>query len=81
MPDRRTTHRAKTIKSGTIVYHSGRCTVRCSILDLSPDGARLQPVDPSLVPPSFELRLTDGTTRQCVVTRRTGNLVGVRFLV
>jgi hypothetical protein len=77
--ERRSAARAKTLKTATIVYDRGRCTMVCTVLELSPTGAKLRPQDTIWVPESFDLRLPDGSTRHCDVVRKVRADIAVRF--
>jgi hypothetical protein len=77
--ERRGAARAKTLKTATIVYDRGRCTMVCTILEISPAGAKLRPQDTIWVPESFDLRLPDGSTRHCDVVRKVRTDIAVRF--
>ena len=78
-PERRTASRAKTLKSATIVYDNDRCTMTCTVLEISPTGAKLRPQDTIWVPQSFDLRLPDGTRRHCDVVRKFRTDIAARF--
>lgn len=77
--ERRTASRAKTLKTATIVYDKDRCTMTCTVLEISPGGAKLRPQDSIWVPESFDLRLPDGTRRHCDVVRKFRTDIAVRF--
>ena len=77
--ERRGAARAKTLKTATIVYDHGRCTMTCTVLEISPSGAKLRPQDAIWVPESFDLRLPDGSTRHCDVVRKVRTDLAVRF--
>lgn len=79
-PDKRNSGRKRTIKSGTIVYQRGNCTVKCSILNLSENGALLKPADPMQVPPDFRLVIDFGPTHDCEVVRKSRDQIAVRFV-
>ena len=78
--ERRQSRRAKSIRGAQIVYQNGNCVMDCLILDVSDTGARIRPADLIKCPPSFTLRMTDGSTRPCVVVRRSASELGLRFL-
>ena len=71
--------RRKTIKTATIVFDGGHCTMPCTVLDLSPEGAKLRPSDPMLLPDQFDLHLGDGLVAPCRVVGKRGGDVAVRF--
>jgi hypothetical protein len=77
--ERRTAARAKTLRTGLIIYDEGRCTMSCTILELSPAGAKLRPQDSVWLPESFDLRLPDGTRRHCDVVRKVRTDIAVRY--
>jgi hypothetical protein len=77
--ERRTAARAKTPRTGLIIYDEGRCTMSCTILELSPAGAKLRPQDSVWLPESFDLRLPDGTRRHCDVVRKVRTDIAVRY--
>lgn len=77
--DRRGALRARTIKSGMIVFHQNQCDMECLVLSLSDVGAALQPQDTLNIPDNFVLKIKDGTVHQCQVCWRHGNKLGVRF--
>ena len=77
--DRRGALRARTIKSGLIVFHQNQCDMDCLVLSLSDDGAALQPTDSLNIPDNFVLKIKNGTVHQCRVCWRHGNKLGVRF--
>lgn len=77
--ERRAAARAKTLKTTLIIYDQGRCTMPCTILELSPGGAKLRPQDTIWLPDNFDLRLPDGTRRHCDVVRKVRTDIAVRF--
>lgn len=77
--ERRTAARAKTLRTGLIIYDEGRCTMSCTILELSSTGAKLRPQDSVWLPESFGLRLPDGTRRHCEVVRKDRTDIAVRY--
>lgn len=77
--ERRAAARAKTLKTAMIIYDQGRCTMPCTILEISPEGAMLRPQDTIWVPESFDLRLPDGTRRHCDVVRKVRTDIAVHF--
>jgi hypothetical protein len=78
--DRRHSTRAKTLRNGLIIYDEGRCTMTCTILELSSGGARLRPQDAIWVPASFDLKLPDGSRRHCDVVRKDRSDIAVRYV-
>lgn len=71
--------RKKTLRAATIVYNDAQCTMDCAVLDLSARGARLRPLDPTILPDRFDLRLADDCVVPCTLVRRTGEEVAVDF--
>jgi hypothetical protein len=77
--ERRNAARAKTLKKAMIAYDQGRCTMSCTILEFSADGARLRPQDAFWVPDSFVLHLPNGTRRHCDVVRKDRTDIAVQY--
>jgi PilZ domain len=77
--ERRAKRRMKTIKTGTIIYQNGYCTMPCTVVDLSESGAKIKPADALRVPDSFRLTVTNGQSYACELVRRALNHLGVRF--
>lgn len=78
--ERRNDSRTKTLRSGLITYDQGRCTMACTILEISTGGARLRPQDSIWVPELFELRLPNGSWRSCELVRKDRTDIAVRFV-
>lgn len=78
--DSRRRKREKIFDKAVIVYNDGFCTMDCEVIDYSEDGAKLKPLNPRDCPIYFQLRIKHGPTRNCMVLRRSGRDVGVRFL-
>lgn len=78
--DRRTARRAKTLRTGLIIYDEGRCTMTCMILDQSSAGAKIRPQDSIWLPENFDLRLPDGSRRHCDLVRKERSDVAVRYV-
>lgn len=78
--ERRRASRPYVLKSATIVFNQGNCTMDCQVLDLTKTGARLRPADILLCPKEFTLKLHHGVVHECEVKWRKGNILGVRFL-
>jgi hypothetical protein len=78
--ERRHSRRSRSLLGGKIVFREGRCSMRCLILDISDEGALVQPDDIFLCPKHFELQPRLGAPRQCELVWRKGNKIGVRFL-
>ena len=80
MEERRKLPRARTLKSGKIVFNLHSCVVDCTVRNLTTQGALL--VVPSLVgiPENFELMLeADHARHDCRVMWRGENRLGVEF--
>jgi hypothetical protein len=78
--DRRRSRRSRSLLGGQIIYRDGKCAMRCLILDISDEGALVQPDDMFLCPKTFELKPRLGPARNCETIWRKGNKVGVRFV-
>jgi hypothetical protein len=76
----RRSKREHVFDKAMIVYNDGFCTMDCQVLDYSPEGAKLKPLNPRDCPVYFQLRIKHGPTKNCMVLRRTGRDFGVRFL-
>jgi len=73
-------NREKIFDKAIIVYNDGFCTMDCQVIDYSEDGAKLKALNPRDCPTYFQLRIKHGPTRNCMVLRRNGYEIGVRFL-
>ena len=73
-PDRRRSPRTPTLKEGRIVLLTHNSVIKCTIRNLSPEGALL--VLPSVVgiPDTFQLFIDDAVHLARVVWRGTGKL-------
>lgn len=78
--DRRRAHRHRALMTGRIIFRDGYCSMGCLILNISDEGALLQPDDIFLCPKSFTLKLRTDSPRQCQTIWRKGGKAGVRFL-
>ena len=79
MVDRRTSHRNRTYKAGTIDFGIG--SFDCTVRNLSDKGASLETASPFGLPDRFNLHLaSDGTRRACRVVWRRGQRLGVVFI-
>jgi hypothetical protein len=78
--DVRHSAREKIFDRAMIVYNDAFCSMDCEVLDYSPEGARLKPLNPRDCPVYFQLRIKHGPTHNCMVVRRQGRDFGVRFL-
>ena len=80
MEERRKLARARTLKSGKIIFNLQSCVVDCTVRNLTAQGALL--VLPSLVgiPANFELVLeADHVRHDCRVIWRGEDRLGVEF--
>ena len=78
--DHRTNARKRTLMSGTIVYQNDNCTMPCTIPDLSDEGAKLRPLDTTLLPEFFRLKITHRQFYDCEVVHRERDRIGVQFI-
>jgi len=78
--ERRHNKRAKTLRKGLISYDNGRCTMACTILEISAEGAKLRPQDSVWLPEFFDLKLPDGTSKHCELVRKDKNDIAVRYV-
>ncbi len=78
--DKRRAKREAIFDKGMIVYNDGFCTMDCAVIDYSVDGAKLKPLRARDCPVYFQLRIKHGPTRSCMVVRRSGAELAVRFL-
>lgn len=77
--ERRSEVRAHAMLRGKVVFNGGYCATDCTVLDLSPSGARLQFSDWTRVPERFELRVPYGPRRKATLVFLKGSTAGVRF--
>ena len=77
MDERRKAPRAAQLATGQILF--GSAILHCAIVDLSDHGACLELSTTNGLPSEFVLRLTEGNKRQCRVTWRDNNRIGVEF--
>jgi DNA-binding response OmpR family regulator len=80
VPERRHGARGSVIKAGRIVYRAATCTMDCVVLNLSDQGAALQPEDALRCPDVFTLKIQHGPSYRCQVCWRYRSKLGVRFL-
>ena len=78
--DRRHVHRHRALMSARIVFRGGFCSMGCLILNISDEGALLQPDDIFLCPKSFTLKPRTDPPWECETIWRKGEKIGVRFL-
>jgi DNA-binding response OmpR family regulator len=80
VPERRHGARGSVLKAGRIVYRAATCTMDCVVLNLSDQGAALQPEDALRCPDAFTLKIQHGPSYRCEVCWRYRSKLGVRFL-
>jgi hypothetical protein len=78
--DRRNHRRQRVLKSASIVFRGGCCTMGCRILNTSDAGALVMPADSVLCPNEFVLKPPIGPSRSCEVVWRKGTILGVQYL-
>jgi len=78
--ERRHSHRSRSLLGGQIIFHDGNCSMGCLILDISDEGALVQPDDILMCPKTFVLKPRLGQPRRCELVWRKGDKAGVRFL-
>jgi hypothetical protein len=79
MVERRAVPRNRTLKSGKIRVDARTSMIDCTIRNLSPKGALLLVPNVLGIPDEFKLEMSDRTRRDCRVTWRGDNRVGVEF--
>jgi hypothetical protein len=77
--ERRAKPRMPALRTGILVFKDGYCTMECEIIEISPVGARIRPLDPASCPKEFELRIKHGATHICDVVRTHGREFAVKF--
>jgi hypothetical protein len=70
----------KSLEAGTIIDQNDSSRMKCLILDLSENGAKLKPTDVTLLPKTFHLMIADGPSYDCEEVRRTHDQIAVRFV-
>jgi hypothetical protein len=78
--ERRRSIRRRALIGARIVFHGGYCSIGCLILDISDEGALLQPDDIVVCPKHFTLKPRLGPPHECEIMWRKGDKIGVRFL-
>lgn len=78
-PDRRRTGRRKLLRAGVIVYGARDEHMKCAVLDLSDDSAKLKPETHGVLPNTFHLQLDANEIYACTVVRRSGYLLAVKL--
>lgn len=78
MEDRRKSHRESVCQVG-YVSHMGFST-RCTIVNISSEGATIEVADPTCIPKTFKLMTaTDRVVRNCRTVWIKRNLLGIQF--
>lgn len=79
-PERRSSPRHRTLKSGKIVINGQSSVFDCRVRNLSENGALLKLPSTVSIPDRFELRVVNDDIRVIAVVRwRTGTDLGVQF--
>lgn len=78
--DRRQVHRHRALMGARIVFHNNCCSMGCLVLNISDEGALLQPDDIISCPKTFTLKPRTDAPRECEIVWRRGDKIGVRFL-
>ncbi len=77
--DRRRTGRQKMLRAGMIFYGDRGQSMKCAVLDMSEDSAKLKPEKHRVLPNTFQLRLHAHEIFECTVIRRSGYLLAVKL--
>jgi hypothetical protein len=78
--ERRRQVRARTLKSGRIIFNQRGSVIDCTVRNLSPAGACLNVASTIGIPEEFEVMLdADNTTRSCRVVWHKEKQLGVKF--
>jgi hypothetical protein len=78
--DRRHAQRHRALMGARIVFRNGYCSMGCLVLNISDEGALLQPDDVVMCPKTFTLQPRADAPRQCELIWRKGDKIGVRFV-
>ncbi|HXC27564.1 MAG TPA: hypothetical protein VNV38_06375 [Stellaceae bacterium] len=78
--DRRHVQRHRALMGARILFHGGYCSMGCLILNISDEGALLQPDDIFSCPKSFTLKPRIDSPRECEMIWRKGEKIGVHFV-
>jgi hypothetical protein len=78
--DRRGSERRRQLKGALIVFNNGHSTINGVLRNLSDTGALIKVPSTIGVPDIFELRISNAERRRCLVVRRSGTEIGVRFV-
>ena len=79
-PEHRAAQRRTTLKTGHIVFNSGRSTFDCTVRNLSRQGAKLQVGSSIGIPETFELVLPSTARQPCKVVWRKAKEIGIEFI-
>jgi hypothetical protein len=79
MTEKRSAQRQRTLKGAVIVFNNKNSTLSCTVRNASDGGAQIRVASTLGVPDQFELRLSDGTRKNCTVVWRKAEEMGVRF--
>ena len=79
MTEKRSAQRQPTLKGAVIVFNNKNSTLSCTVRNFSEGGAHIKVASTLGVPDTFELRLTDGRKKTCIVVWRHAEELGVRF--
>lgn len=80
MLDRRREHRGRTYLGGRVAFNNRWCTIDCLVRNMSRDGAKLEFVNPVLVPDELDLIIPSrGDSRRVQVVWRRPTTLGVSF--
>jgi PilZ domain len=79
MDERRSSRRARILKSGWIAVSEKAPKLECAIRNISDSGACLQVSTTFGIPANFELVISGGERRLCDVVWRTDTRLGVAF--
>jgi hypothetical protein len=78
--ERRHSPRCRALLGAQIVFRGGMCSMGCHIVDISPSGATLRPIDILRCPTKFLLKPRFEASRECEVVWKKGDLMGVRYV-
>ncbi|NNE23322.1 MAG: PilZ domain-containing protein [Rhizobiales bacterium] len=79
--DHRSANRAKTLRSGKIIYNNKMSVSDCSIRDISETGCRISMESTAGIPKNFLLHIVNGDVRhECEVAWRSSTAMGVKFI-
>ncbi|HBF32075.1 PilZ domain-containing protein [Rhizobium sp.] len=80
MTELRKARRSRTFKAASIVLNNGHSTLSCTIKNISEAGAKLVAENFLGMPDEFDLAMSDGSRRRCIVRWRKLNEMGVEFI-